>query len=209
MPLEPGYGETPIPGDELSGLVPQVIDSLASPVTRADIYDLESAVLQDVMETQLAATFDGSLTLDDLLNECFLRGLHAQIYGDIWTWAGRWRRREVNIGVAPEQIAVELHTALDNIRYRWEHTTDWTPRELGIAVHAETVRVHPFADGNGRTTRLLADLVFISAQNPAEHQYDWDIDKHRYIELLREFDVHRNVTDLAAFIAIRPIDDLL
>ncbi|MFF5083844.1 Fic family protein [Actinoplanes sp. NPDC000266] len=38
-----------------------------------------------------------------------------------------------------------------------------TPRELGIAAHAEIVRIRPFADGNGRSTRLLADLVFIAA----------------------------------------------
>ncbi|MUL61100.1 cell filamentation protein Fic [Mycobacterium sp. CBMA 213] len=207
MPLAPGYGETPIPGDELAALLPHVIDTLAAPITRADIYDLESAVLQEVTETQLGAAADGSLTLDDLLNEYFLRDLHTQIYGDIWTWAGRWRQREVNIGVAPEQIAVELRSAMGNIRYRWEHTADWTPRHLGIAAHAETVRVHPFTDGNGRTTRLLADLVFVAVQDEAELQYDWDIDKRGYIEHLREFDRHRNVTDLAAFIGIHPIED--
>lgn len=62
-------------------------------------------------------------------------------------------------GVAPEQIAVDLRNALDSIQYRWNTTQDWTPRELGIAAHAELVRIHPFTDGNGRTTRLLADLV--------------------------------------------------
>ncbi|WP_251981929.1 Fic family protein [Mycobacterium tuberculosis] len=39
------------------------------------------------------------------------------------------------------------------------HTDDWTGRQLGIVVHADLVRIHPFTDGNGRTTRLLADLV--------------------------------------------------
>ena len=67
--------------------------------------------------------------------------------GDIWTWARRFRRRELNIGVAPKQIAVELRGSLDTIRHRWRHTDDWTPRELGVAVHAETVRIHPFVDG--------------------------------------------------------------
>lgn len=61
--------------------------------------------------------------------------------------------------MAPERVAVELRTSMDTIRYRWEHTSDWTARELGIIVHAEVVRIHPFVDGNGRSTRLLADLV--------------------------------------------------
>ena len=73
-------------------------------------------------------------------------------------------------------------------------------------VHAETVRIHPFVDGNGRTTRLLADLVFAAAQDPTVQQYDWDLDKPRYIELLRAFDVHRDVTDLAAFVGVEQIE---
>jgi fido (protein-threonine AMPylation protein) len=119
---------------------------------------------------------------------------------------GRWRQREVNIGLAPEQIAVELRNAFDKIRYRWDHTDDWTPHELGIATHAETVRVSSVTDGNGRTTRLLAELVFITIQDPAEFQYDWDVDKERYIGLLRGFDVHRDVRDLAAFIDVQSIE---
>jgi fido (protein-threonine AMPylation protein) len=120
---------------------------------------------------------------------------------------GRWRQHEVNIGVAPEQIAVELRNTFDNIRYRWQHTDDWTPRQLGIAVHAETVRVHPFTDGNGRSTRLLADAVFMATQDPVKFQYDWDLDKLRYISLLREFDGHRDARELAAFIGVQPIDE--
>lgn len=68
------------------------------------------------------------------------------------------------------------------------------------------MRVHPFTDGNGRATRLLADLVFITAQDPAVLQYDWDVDKERYIDLLRGFDVHRDVRELAAFIGVQSIE---
>lgn len=147
MPLQPGYGETPPSGDELDALLPHVVDTLGQPVSKADIFDLESAVLQDVAEGLITYVFNGDLTLDELLTDQFLRDLHRQLYGDIWTWAGRWRSRDVNIGVAPEQIAVDLRTTMDNIRYRWGNTRDWTARELGIATHAEGVRVHPFADG--------------------------------------------------------------
>ena len=158
MPLQPGYGETPLSGDELDALLAHVVDTLGPPVSKADIFDLESAVLQDVAEALITDVFNGDLTPSELLTDQFLRDLHRQLYGDIWTWAGRWRSREVNLGVAPEQIAVDLRTTMDNIRYRWGNTKDWTARELGIAAHAEGVRVHPFTDGNGRATRLHADL---------------------------------------------------
>jgi fido (protein-threonine AMPylation protein) len=180
---------------------------LGKPVSQAAVYDVEQGVQEQVAEELLSAVFDGALGLDELLTDYFLRDLHARLYGEIWTWAGVWRRYELNVGVAPEQVAVELRGSLDTIRYRWEHTTDWTPRELGIAVHAETVRVHPFADGNGRTTRLLADLVFSAAQDSdVLLQYDWNVDKRRYIALLREYDRHRDVRELAPFVMVRPIE---
>lgn len=206
MPLTPGYGETPLPDDERMALRSHVVEVLDKPIRRVDVYDLEQAVQDEVSEELLAAAFRGVLGLDDLLSDYFLRNLHSRLYGDIWVWAGKWRQHEVNIGVAPERIAVELRNAFDNIRYRWGQTNDWAPRDVGIVAHAETVRVHPFVDGNGRTTRLLADLVFITAQKSAGYQYDWDVDKKRYVELLRDFDVHRDVRELAAFIGVRPID---
>lgn len=73
-------------------------------------------------------------------------------------------------------------------------------------MHAETVRIHPFVDGNGRATRLLADLVYIAAQDPVVFQYDWNIDKARYVELLRGFDLHRNADELAVFVGVQAID---
>lgn len=187
-------------------MTPVIVDILDLPITRAAVYDLEQGIQDQVSEELIAAAIEGSLLLDELLGDHFVRDLHARLYGDIWVWAGRLRQHEVNIGVAPEQIAVELRSTLDSIRYRWERTDDFTPRVLGVIIHAETVRIHPFVDGNGRTTRLLADLVYIAAQEPVDFQYDWDIDKSRYVELLREFDAHRNADQLADFIGVQSIE---
>lgn len=200
------YGETPLAHDELSALLPEVIDVLDQPITSADIYDLEQGIQERVFDELMPAALDGSLPLDELLRDHFVRDLHMRMFGRVWDWAGRWRLTELNIGVAPEQIAVEMRSALDSIAYRWEHTDDWTARQLGIAVHAETVRIHPFTDGNGRTTRLLADLVFAAVQDPTELQYDWELDKQRYIALLQAYGKHRSVTDLAAFIDVQPFE---
>jgi fido (protein-threonine AMPylation protein) len=206
MPLTPGYGETPLLHDELTALLPEVVDVLDKPITRAAVYDLEQGLQDQVFDELMPSALDGSLTLDELLSDYFVRDLHAWMFGPVWNWAGRWRRLELNIGVAPERIAVELRNALGTIAYRWEHTDDWTPRQLGIVVHAEIVRIHPFADGNGRTTRFLADLAFAAVQDPTKLQYDWELDKTRYIELLRAYDAHRDVANLAAFVGVKPIE---
>jgi fido (protein-threonine AMPylation protein) len=150
--------------------------------------------------------------LTTLLDDRFLRELHDQLYGDVWTWAGTFRTHELNIGVDPWQIAVELRNSLDNLRYRWSHTDDWTPRQLGIASHAEVVRIHPFTDGNGRSTRILADLVYVASQlvRSADDElliYDWRVEKSPYIALLRSYDVHRDPSELAAFVPVQPLDD--
>ena len=79
MPLQPGYGETPLSGDELDALLAHVVDTLGPPVSKADIFDLESAVLQDVAEGLITDVFNGDLTLDELLTDQFLRDLHRQL----------------------------------------------------------------------------------------------------------------------------------
>lgn len=69
------------------------------------------------------------------------------------------------------------------------------------------MRIHPLTDGNSCSTSLLVDLVLMAAQDTVIVQYDWNISKRRYIELLREFDGHRDLRDLAAFVDVRANDE--
>lgn len=208
MSVDPGYGETPLEPDEADALTPRARAVFGENPTRLDLYEAEQAIADEVSVRYLAGIADNSIQLDDILSDRFLRDLHRQLYEDLWTWAGKYRTRELSIGIDPIHISVEMRAAFDTLRYRWEHTEDWTPRELGIAVHAETVRVHGFVDGNGRTTRLLAELVFFAAQDPETlvEMYDWDIDKRKYITLLQQYDVSRDPKPLAAFIPVRQVD---
>ncbi len=52
MPLTPSYGETPLPREELTALLAEVVDLLDEPVARADVYDLEQG-LQDEASQEL------------------------------------------------------------------------------------------------------------------------------------------------------------
>src|SRR5690606_30154507 len=149
MSLAPGYGETPLDGDEFDALLPKVREALGDDLTKAALFDLEQAVQAEVAEELLAAVIGGDLTTEQLVTDQFVRDLHLRTHRDMWTWAGSFRRTESSIGVAPEQIGMELRSTLDTIRYRWQMTDDWSAREVGIAAHAEVVRAHPFTDGNG------------------------------------------------------------
>lgn len=82
------------------------------------------------------------------------------------------------------------------------------PRVLGITFHAVVVHIHPFIDGNGRTTRLLADRVFAATQEGEELlEYDWDVDRREYIGLLRYFDLTRDAQPLVDLVEVRPVGD--
>lgn len=207
MAFDPGYGETPIDPDEAAALTPKARVIFGDSPKKLDLYEVEQAISDEVGMALLSEVVDGSLTVNGLLTDTFLRELHLNLFGDLWSWAGRYRTRALNIGVAPEQIAAELRASLSTIDFRWKHTTDWTARELGIVVHAETVRIHGFVDGNGRSTRLLANLVFLAAQEPhVELQmYDWGVNKTEYIELLHYYDVTRDPKPLAEFVPVRYI----
>ena len=79
MPLAPGYGETPVPEDELATLLPDAVLMLGEPVTRAAVYDLEQGVQQQVAKVLLTAALGGELQLSELLTDYFLKDLHARL----------------------------------------------------------------------------------------------------------------------------------
>lgn len=151
-----------------------------------------------------------NVPMRDLLDDHFVRDLHRRLYAPVWEWGGRQRSRETNIGIAPERIAVEMRNALDDLNHHWEHRTGIDARTLGIAAHAALVRLHPFVDGNGRVTRLLADLVYLAGQTGWEpvHTYDWEVDRTTYIRLLGEYDMTRNPSALAEFIPVINLEEV-
>lgn len=195
-----------MPFEEIDALLPSVRDVLDEPIRKADVYAIEQAIQEEVTEDLLTEVINGTLGVDDLLNADFAIGLHQRLYGKVWAWAGSYRRHLLNIGVDPEQVQVQLRESFPTLQYRWNIARNVSAGELGIAAHAELVRVHPFVDGNGRTSRLLGDLVFVAVQRGSQlEMYDWELDKERYIALLREYDASRDATPLANFVAVRPL----
>lgn len=200
--IEPGYGETPLDGEELDSLDPALGGSLGLHISKTEIYDLESALHEEVRDRLMGRVDQKVLGLDEMLRSDFVVGLHRTLFSGIWSWAGAFRRTAVNIGVDPHSIATDLHASLETLRYQWAETELFNPHSFGIAVHAELVRIHPFTDGNGRLTRLLADLVSAAAQpQPHTLEYDWNIDKVEYIRLLRLYDANRDPFPLADFVS--------
>jgi Fic-DOC domain mobile mystery protein B len=172
---------TPITPEEQQDLIPTYIS------TRAELNLAEQ-------ENIAAATAWAARARVDLLSEDFLRELHRRMLGNVWRWAGQFRRTERNIGIDPLRIAVELRTLLDDVRYWIDHKT-YPPDEIAIRFHHRLVAIHPFPNGNGRHARLMADLLI---RQFGDAPFTWGGDSLRetselrraYISALKAADNH-------------------
>ncbi len=141
-------GQTPLSEEEKEGLK---INSLA---TRQDLDEFEQQNIAQAIE-RLASQ---SLRIDKLLTERFIKNLHRQMFGDVWSWAGEFRRSDKSIGVDWRIISIELKKLLDNCRY-WFENKVFLEEEIAIRLSHGLVKIHPFVNGNGRHSRLMADIM--------------------------------------------------
>lgn len=91
------------------------------------------------------------------------------MYGDVWRWAGEFRSTARNIGVEAWKIAPDLRVLLDDAKY-WTLHNSYPPDEIAIRFHHRLVAIHPFPNGNGRCSRLAADLL---AQKLGRPRFTW------------------------------------
>lgn len=145
---------TPLEPEEREGL------RLTWVTTRADLNVAE----QDNIDKGAAWAF--RVRKPDLMTVDFVLQLHKRMFGDVWTWAGQYRRTERNIGIAPHMIGVQTSQLMGDAAYWVEHGT-YEPTELAVRVHHRLVYIHPFPNGNGRHARMMADLVLRRLGEPA------------------------------------------
>lgn len=141
-------GQTPLDEDEKDGLL---IKSIS---TRGELDEFEQQNIEDAIQWSLTRKFK----LEQILSESFIQDLHRKMYGRVWSWAGKFRKTNKNIGVDKQEIAIALRTLLDDAKYWVEHNI-YEPDEVAIRIKHRIVSVHCFPNGNGRHSRMIADLV--------------------------------------------------
>jgi len=80
------------------------------------------------------------------------------MFADVWKWAGEFRTTNKNIGVDKFQIGVELRNLLHDCNY-WIDNKVFPEDEIAVRFSHRIVSIHPFANGNGRHSRLIADIL--------------------------------------------------
>lgn len=138
----------------------------------------------------------------DLLGEKFITDLHRRMLGDVWRWAGKFRTSERNLGIPFYEIPVAMRQLLDDVK-TWIEYKSYPPDEIAVRFHHRLVQIHPFPNGNGRHSRLMADLLVMSlggerfSWGSANLQAAGDV-RGRYIAALKAADNH-DIGPLMAF----------
>lgn len=150
MELDFNYieGQTPLDEDEKEGL------RISTIATRGELDEFE----QQNIEKAVLWTIRRSFKPEDVFTEAFVKNLHKRMYGDVWKWAGEFRKTNKNIGVDKWEIPTQLKMLLDDARF-WYEKGVYPPDETAIRFKHRLVSVHCFANGNGRHSRLMADIV--------------------------------------------------
>lgn len=134
------------------------------------------------------------------LTENIVKDLHAILTENIIV-GGIYRNQEVRIsgaGFTPP-AGNEMYMQIKCFYEELNDKSDLNPIELAAWTHAEFVRIHPFIDGNGRTSRLLMNYQLLS--------YGFlpvSIDKEtrlEYYNSLEEYAVNGNLQPFADLIA--------
>jgi len=139
-------GETPI--DDISGLKPKAV------TTRAQLNDVEARNIRKAVVRYLAAK-PSRRQAPFTLEWCYK--LHRQMFGEVWRWAGQKRTTELNIGVPFHRIDVDLKNLVDDLEF-WREKGEMDTMEQVARLHHRAVFIHPFINGNGRWSRLLANI---------------------------------------------------
>jgi len=126
------------------------------------------------------------------LNAADLIEWHRLWLGNLYIWAGQ--ERSVNIAkgdfhfAAAAQISRLLAEFERDCLHRYtpcEGMTDDALAEAIAVCHVELILIHPFREGNGRLSRLLADVMAVQAGREPLDYSRWDADKTAYFAAIQ------------------------
>jgi len=100
------------------------------------------------------------------LTDDFIRKVHADMFGAIWEWAGKYRQTKLNIGIEPLLIREQIKLLTEDFLYWNDTKSTMSVIEVAARIQHRLTNIHPFTNGNGRHARLITDIVFHSRQLP-------------------------------------------
>jgi Fic-DOC domain mobile mystery protein B len=180
-------GNTPIEAAEAAELIPRIS-------TKTELNEYEAL---NILNARKWAFESRTMKTRDPLDEIYVRELHRRMFDNVWGWAGQYRLTERNIGCASRDILQLIPQLIANTQY-WLDNRTFSIDEAVIRFHHQLTKIHPFANGNGRHARLIADIA-VTKQGNAEFSWGSGNDliadgenRRRYIAALRSLDANDN-----------------
>lgn len=141
-------GQTPLEEEDKEGLL---IPTIA---TRGELDEFEQQNIEQAIQWTLGRSFKA----DTVFTVEFIRMVHKRMYAEVWAWAGEFRKTNKNICTDKWQIPTALRHLIDDVRY-WHENNTYPPDEITIRFKHRIVSIHCFPNGNGRHSRLMADII--------------------------------------------------
>lgn len=141
-------GQTPLAEEEKEDL------RIATITTRGELDEFE----QQNIERAIKWTMGRKFRTEQILSEAFVKRLHQKMYGEVWAWAGEFRKTNKNIGVDRCQVPTELRKLLGDCKF-WIEKGIYPPDEIAVRFKHRIVQIHCFSNGNGRHSRMMGDLI--------------------------------------------------
>jgi len=135
----------------------------------------------------------------------WLLELHDEMFGHVWDWAGTLRTVELSIGIQAYRVPTALRELADDIAY-WDTHQTYDIYETAARIHHRAVQIHPFRNGNGRWSRMLANIYLrqhgampvkwqenlLSKENPQRDAYIRALKKADHGDYVRLIAMHRH-----------------
>ena len=137
-------GETPIDPSYLK---------IKSIKTRNDLLPYEAENIRKATLKYLAARPSAKLAPFDY---AWILKLHEEMFCDVWEWAGQVRQIDLTLGINWQKIGQELGGLMLCIRDFAEDENQLL--DQAVTIHYKAVQIHPFHNGNGRWSRMLANI---------------------------------------------------
>jgi Fic-DOC domain mobile mystery protein B len=128
--------------------------------------DLNRVEAENIMEAHRKFLQRAVSDPKDWFNTSVLRKIHQEMFGNVWGWAGRYRTCQTSIGIQPGLIPSQLAAFCTEVQSWSQYSVELTFLEMAAQVHHRLVSIHPFENGNGRFSRLVADRILLAWRCP-------------------------------------------
>lgn len=141
-------GRTPLPEEFKKDLIPKNV------LFGGDLDELEEENI-----------IDGMVWLEDFTGNhrdwMFWETLHKKLFHKVWKWAGKFRVIELQNDEFnhPSHIAENVKKLEGDLKYWLDNRVFKDERETMARFHEQFLTIHPFTNGNGRTSRILTEYI--------------------------------------------------